>query len=287
MQQQPPQAPPAQPVAPQQPPSMPPPQMAAPPFTPPHQQPNAGMVIDIDADAAWEPIEQTDFLEKDGFFCCQIIRENARNDDRNTPGIFLTLQIQDEDMRGKTISKFMTDPKASKNDTRFVWRLLVLSITGNKDQARSALRYQPGMFTGQKCYVKTNADVHSKSGKNITNVDNFVTQAEWEQAVKENRHRWAPQQKAKSAVGTPPGFGAPAGGFAPLQAMVGGPSAPTAPAPTGQPPMQSAPQSTGFPPAGHAQQPAQPAAPQAPTTAPQPSGAAPAGFPPPPGGQSS
>jgi len=252
-------------------PTMPPPTMPPPNMAGGQGAPNSGFVVDIDADPTWEPIEQTDFLEMDGFYCAKIIKESPRQDGSKTPGVFLTLQIQDEDTKGKVISKFMTDPKASRNDTRFVWRLLWLSMTGNKDQARSAFRYQPGMITGQTVFVKTVADVDKNNRRQITNVDTFVTQAEYEQALKESRHRWKAQPKAATPAGPPPGFGG-TGGLPPLP---GGPSSPT---PQARPPMQGG----GFPQQGAPmQQPVPP--PQQPTPQSQaPTSVAPqSGFPPP------
>lgn len=266
--------------------SMPAPPSMAPPMA--GGAPGSAFAVEIDADPTWEPIEQTDFLEQDGFFSCKIINEKVRSDSDKAAGVFLTLQIQDEDAKGKTISKFMISPAAAQKDVRFVWRLLWLSLTGNKQQAQSAIRYVPGQITGQTVYVKTKADTNATSGRPMTNVETFVTRDEYEAAVKENRHRWK-AQVSQAPMGLPGGFPAPGGGGG-FPGLPGAATSPGAPAPGGAPmqggfpaaqqPPQGAP---GFPPQA-AQPPQQPPAPQEPQgapAAPQPAGNSPipGGFP--------
>lgn len=260
-----------------------------------------GFVLDIPADPNWEPFETTDVLEKDGYYACKITREAARSDSAKSSGVFLTLEIVDEDARGKRLSKFMMDPRTAKSNVWFVWRNLFMSITGNKAQAQAAIRYTPGMLTGQYVFVKTEP---YQDGETLrTSVQTFVTKDEWENATKENRHRWVTKPKAASALpgGLPGGFpgggsgfpglpGAPAAGTAPQASMpapqpMAAPApavtAPMAPPPVMQPAAAPSPfTSPGFggfaapPPVMQAAPPVAPAAPQfAAPVAPQPAGA--------------
>jgi len=179
-----------------------------------------GFVLDIPADPTWEPFETTDVLEQDGYYACKITRESARQDGSKSSGVFLTLEIVDEDARGKRLSKFMMDPRTSKSNVWFVWRNLFLSITGNKAQAQAAVRYTPGMLTGQYVFVKTEPYMDGESLR--TSVQNFITREEWETAHKEKRARWKSAPKAAAALpgGLPGGF--PGAGF---PGLPGGPSA--------------------------------------------------------------
>ncbi len=236
-------------------------------------QPNAAPVafnMTIPPDATWEPFDTTDVLEKDGLYCCQITKESFRAGDK--PGVWFTLVIFDEDCKGKVLNRFLPDSRTTQKDTWFQWRGLLRSLFGTLDHARNGLSYQPGMFVNQYVYVKTGAYLDRETGAQRTGIDSWSTRAEWEEATKSGRHRWAPNLKAQSpggAVGMLPGGlpggfpaqptgglpGAPMGGGLP----VGGglPGAPMAPGPMAAP-------STPQPPAA----PMQPTAPMAPAAAP-------------------
>lgn len=232
----------------------------------PMSAPGVGFVLEIPADPTWEPFESTDVLEVDGYFSARIARESPRSDGTRTPGVFLTLEIQDEDFRGKVLSKFMTDPRATKSNTWFVWRNLLRSLTGSVDQARAAFQYSPGKLTGHTIYVKTEPYLDDNAWR--TSVANFVTKQEWEEAVKRNAHRWPSKRQAGGLGGLPgglPGFPGPAAAFPGLQ------GAPTGSAPT--PAVAQPQQSWGFPPpAGAVPPPVPVAAPTTPPATPQPSG---------------
>lgn len=212
------------------------------PGAPPLGADAGGFVLDFDADPTWQPFETTDVLEKDGYYCCRITKEQPRQDGNKTPGVFLTLEVVDQDAAGKTLSKFMTDPRHTKSNTWFVWRNLFLSITGNIEQARAQFRYVPGTLTNQYCYVKTAAYLDN-SNEMRTGVDSFATKQQWEEATKAGRHRWAAKPKGATAqlpTGLPGSGGFPGGGFPGLPGTAGAP-VPTAPAaaPPGFPPVQS------------------------------------------------
>lgn len=245
--------------------------------------PGAGFVLEIPADPTWEPFESTDVLEVDGYFSARIARESPRSDGTRTPGVFLTLEIQDEDFRGKILSKFMTDPRVTKSNTWFVWRNLLRSLTGSVDQARAAFQYSPGKLTGHVIYVKTEPYLDDNDWR--TSVANFVTKQEWEEAVKRNAHRWPSKRQAGVLGGLPgglpgmpgglPGFPGVASAFPGLQgapsSMAPGP-APAAAVLAAAAPAQSQ-TAWGFPsPAGAVPPPAPPPASTAPPATPQPSG---------------
>lgn len=210
-------------------------------FTPPATQnpmaaPNSAFVISIDADPTWEPLDTFDLLEVDGLFAVKVTKESVQNGDGGkTRGVFMTLQIQDNDLKGKVVSKFMTDPASAKNDVRFTWRLLIMSLGHNKDVARAAFNYQPGMLTGKMLYCRTKRG-QNRDGKQITNVENFVTREDYELALKENRHRWK-AEVAIAPTSLPSGVPPVGGAFAGLGAF-GAPGAPTG-APAGGPMMGS------------------------------------------------
>lgn len=242
------------------------------PFTPGPPAPAAGappmadasgFVLDFDEDSTWQPFETTDVLEKDGYYCCRIVKEAPRQDGNKSPGVFLTLEVTDQDAAGKTLSKFMTDPRATKSNTWFVWRNLFLSITGDINQARAKFRYTPGMLTNQYCFIKTAAYMDN-SNEMRTGVDSFVTKQQWEEATKAGRHRWPAKPKggttAQLPTGLPGGGGFPGGGFPGLPGAPAAPTpgAPAAPAP-GFPPT-AAPQAAPQQP--QVQQPQQPQQPQ-------------------------
>lgn len=246
---------------------------AAMPGAPQMQQeasaPSAGFVLMIPPDPSWEPFDSTDVLEKDGIYCCKIVKEAGRSNTGKTAGVFLTLQIQDEDAKGKTLSKFMSDPRGAKSDIWWTWRSLVRSITGRLDEAKAGLQYTPGMFTNHLVYVKT---AGYQDGQDVrTGVDGFVTKDEWEAAAKTGAHRWAAKVKSGGAAlptGLPGGF--PGGSTASFPGLPGAPAgamggvsapAPTAASPMVPPPPQVATQSV------------------APPSAPQPAPGIMAGFP--------
>lgn len=241
----------------------------------------SAFVLDIPPDPTWEPFDTTDVLDNDGYYCAQITKEAVRSDSSKKPGVFLTLTIQDEDARGKILSKLMVDPRQTQKDTWFTWRNLIRSITGGLDHSRAGMQYIPGMFTNQVVYIKTGA-YNDDGGNQRTGVDTFTIKAEWEAAVKAGRHRWPAKIKAGGASGALPS-GLP-GGF-PGASFPGLPGAPTPPVPGQMPvapqpqvtvPMQQMPQAPpqvpqmpqqqapqGFPgfPQAAPQMPAQPAAP--------------------------
>lgn len=282
--------PPAQGTPPtQQPPQLqqtaqPPPTLPTPSFTPPATQgPTTGFNVQIDADPTWEPMEFSDVLEQDGYYSAVIANEQIREGTAGkAASLILNLQIQDQDAKGRLLKKFMADPNSSDKDLRWTWRMLILSITGSKDQARSALNYQLGMFRNQTVYFKTEMDVNPSNGRQVTNVASFVTKEEYDQAVRENRHRWKAEAK-KAPAGVPGGFPQGGGGGFPFGgADVGAPGAPT---PSGAPPMQAGAPSQAQPQGQPVQTqggfPQQPAQGQPQGGAPQPQGTAPpTGFPP-------
>ena len=204
-------------------------------------QPQTGFVLDIPPDPSWEPFDTTDVLDQDGYYQAKITKESGRNDPGKSQGIFLTMEIQDSDARGKILSRFLPDPRTAKGNVWFVWRGLLRSITGTLDGARQGLRYQPGMFTGQLVYIKTERS--QRDNRVSTDIDSWVTGPEWQSAVQSNRHRWAPKpMQAGGNVGALPG-GVP-GGFpglpgagapATLQLGAGLPGAPSAALPIAQP----------------------------------------------------
>jgi hypothetical protein len=204
-------------------------------------QPQVGFVLDIPADPSWEPFDTTDVLDQDGYYQAKITKESGRNDPGKSQGIFLTMEIQDADARGKILSRFLPDPRTAKGNVWFVWRGLLRSITGTLDGARQGLRYQPGMFTGQLVYIKTERSM--RDDRMSTDIDAWVTGPEWQSAVQTNRHRWAPKPtQAGGNVGALPG-GVPggfpglpgAGGPATLAVGQGLPGMPSAALPIAQP----------------------------------------------------
>lgn len=210
------------------------------------QMPGVGFVLDIPPDPNWEPFETTDILEMDGFYACRISKESARTDGTKSAGMFIALEIQDEDARGKNISKFLPDPRGTRSNVWFVWRGLIRSITGGLDAARTGFQYRAGVFTGQMCYVKT--EPYQDGEERRTSVAGFVTAAEYQEHVKNNRHRWP--SKPKAAPGGLPGGMPAAFPMAAFPGMPGGgPQSPigaapgmTAPQPVAAAPMQAPPQ---------------------------------------------
>ena len=255
--------------------------------------PTAGFVLSVQADPSWEPMQTTDTLEKDGYYCAQIVAEKLRADPGKKAGVFFSFRIVDDDAAGKVISKFMPDPRGSTGDTWWLWRSLMRSIYGTTDAGKNAFQYVLGQFANAYVYIRTGA-YHDNDAVR-TGVDSLVTQAEWSEAKAAGgiRFRWDPKVKPGAGGAAPVGAipsGLPASFPGSGGGLPGAPSAPvggagfppsTVPAPAAAPmqqqaapPVQAAPPSPppaalGFPPA--------PAAP-APTAA----GGSPFGFPPPP-----
>jgi hypothetical protein len=204
-------------------------------------QAQTGFVLDIPADPSWEPFDAADVLDQDGYYQLKITKESGRNDANKSQGIFLTMEVQDPDARGKILSRFLPDPRTAKGNVWWIWRGLLRSITGTLDGARQGMRYQPGMFTNQLVYVKTERAM--RDDRMSTDIDAWVTAPEWQEATRTNRHRWAPKpMQAGGNVGALPG-GVP-GGFpglpgagapATLALGVGLPGAPSAALPIAQP----------------------------------------------------
>lgn len=230
-------------------------------------------VLDIPADPSWEPITQTDTLQNDGYYCCRITRENARVEGAKS-GVFLTLEIGDEDARGKTLSKYLTDPRTTQKNTWFVWRSIIRSITGGTEQARAAFRYSPGAFQGQVVYVKTAA--YADGTEQRTGVESFITKTEYDDFVARKAHRWPATVRAQNTGGLPPGSvptfaGAGFPGMTPplpgAPTLPGAGPVPQAPQPVAAAPMQAPPQPQTPPqaqPSAWGQQPPQPAPVEAP-----------------------
>lgn len=263
----------------------------------------AGIVINIPADPTWEPFDVTDQLEMDGYYACRIKKEAGRSDPGKSPGVFLTLELQDQDAMGKMLSKFMPDPNSTKGNTFFLWRGIARSIMGDLQLARTGFQYTPGTFANQPCYVRTGAYLDD-GGSMRTGVDAFVTQAEYTEAVKAGKHRWPARVKSGGAgagagspigalpSGLPGGFPGGGGPGLPGAPSGGGPfsgaaQAPTTPQP-GFAPTQAAPaaaqpapaQTFAAPPAAPPANPFAPAgaAPAAIPFQPQPQGGVPAPF---------
>lgn len=216
------------------------PGMAAAPGVPGVPQQGGAFVLDIPPDPTWEPFDQTDVLDRDGYYCFRIKSESGTRDGQKA-GVFLALEIQDADAKGKIISKKLGDPRLTDKDTFWVWRSLIRSITGGLDHARAGMRYTPGAFTNQIIYGKTGAYTDNKNTTR-TGLDTFITKTEYDAAVASGNHRWAPHLSGGAGsgpVGALPG-GLPAS-FPGMGTMglPGGPSAPTgAPQPTAAAPMQ-------------------------------------------------
>lgn len=229
---------------------------APPPQQQPQQSVGAGFTLFIPPDPGWEPFDVPDVLDKDGFYCARITKEAGRTDGTKKRGLFLTLTLQDPDVVGKNLSRFLPDPTAETKDLWFVWRGLLRSITGDVNAGKNGMQYAPGMFQGQLCYFRTKA--YTEDGQIRTGVDAWITKTEWDQAVANKQHRWdikvTPGAPAQALPGGMPG------GF-PMQAFPGLSGAPTAPAP-GVAPMQQAPQQQPPPGAPVFQQPTQQMPPQ-------------------------
>lgn len=206
------------------------------------QQTGGAFVLDIPPDPTWEPFDQTDTLEKDGYYCFRVKSESAAREGQKA-GVFLTLEIQDADAKGKIISKKLGDPRLTDKESFWVWRSLIRSITGGLDHARAGMRYTPGAFANMIVYGKTSAYTDGKNNTR-TGVDTFITKAEYDTSVASGGHRWAPHLSGggSSAAGAlPSGLPASFPGMG-TGGLPGGPGAPTgAPQPTAAAPMQQQP----------------------------------------------
>lgn len=227
------------------------------PGMPQQQAPAAGFVLNIPADPNWEPIQTSDVLEKDGYYMARIIDEKPRNDD-NKQQLILTLELLDQDVQGKILSKFMPHAETTQKNTWFLWRGLLRSIGGSTAHGKQAFQYTPGVLKGQIVYFKTEPYV-GKDGTMTTSVGDWCMKSDWEEAHKTGRARWTPKvpQHMNPAGALPsgvPGFG---GGMpalpaapgmmpglpgAPGGAFPGLPGAPNVPAPPGTPMQQPPPQ---------------------------------------------
>jgi hypothetical protein len=207
--------------------------------------PSAGFVLDIPADPNWQPMDIPDVLDMDGYYAARIRSEKFVEQ----KGVWIAVELLDQDVAGKSVSKLLPDPRGTKKDTWFTWRTLMRSI-GGMQAAQGAMRYTPGMFAQQLCWLRT-AAYSDDSGGMRTGVDAWVSKEEYEQAVASKRHRWTPKPRGNNA-GAPGSAGALPGGLPPaFPGMAGGlPGAPAAP--TGFPQTQA------FAPAPQAAAPMQP-----------------------------
>lgn len=230
----------------------------APGMAPGGAQPVQTQVVwNMPADPNWEPIEQTDTLDQDGYYCVRIAKESYRNGTgKSKAGVWLTLEISDQDAAGKRLSNFMQDPTTTTEDTWWKLRSIMRSVFGSTAAGQQQAQYSPGVLTNRIAYIRSGA--YSQDGTLRTGVDAFVTKDEYDAAVGSHRHRWPPKVRAAaggSAVGAlPTGLpgafpGAPAFGGA--AGLPGAPMAPigggvpaaaplVAPAPSVAPPMQQA-----------------------------------------------
>jgi hypothetical protein len=211
-------------------------------------------VLNVAPDPNWEPFQSTDVLEKDGYYCGRIVKESSRTDSGKKPGVFFEFQLQDPDVQGKRLMKFLADPNATEKNTWWNWRALMRSVMGDTNAGKAGFQYTLGMFTNGGCLVYFKTEAYLDDGAMRTGVSDFITKAEYEQAAQGGRHRWAakaPQAGGHAGAGALPG-GLPQS-FVGMGLPPGGPTAPGAPAaapsfppvtqqPPQQPPMQQAPQ---------------------------------------------
>ena len=231
----------------------------APGMAPGGAQPVQTQVVwNMPADPNWEPIEQTDTLDQDGYYCVRIAKESYRPPGgKSDAGVWITLEITDQDASGKRLSTFIQDPTQTTKDTWWKLRSILRSVLGTTAAGQQQMQYSPGVLTNRLAYIRSGA--YSQDGTLRTGVDAFVTKDEYDAAVGSHRHRWAPKVRASgggSAVGAlPAGLpgafpGAPAFGGA--AGLPGAPMIPTgggvpvaaplvAPTPSAAPPMQQAP----------------------------------------------
>lgn len=191
----------------------------------------------IPADPTWEPMEFDDTLAQDGAYAARVTSDKSAAIGTKG-GIRVTLELQDADVAGKRLSKFLQDPR--ENDkVWFLWRGIMRSITGSTDGARAGFTYQPGTFTGQLVYFKVESYTDN-NGERRSGVGQWLTKGEYEEIVAKGKHRWAPA--AVSAGGrAAPASGTPAG--SPFGAFPGLPA--TVPQPATTAPVQTAPPTNG------------------------------------------
>jgi hypothetical protein len=195
------------------------------------QQQVAGFVLVIPPDPNWQPIDNTDVLEKDGYYVARIKTEKpvAGGDDK--PGVWLTLELGDPDVIGKQLSKKMVDPHSTKNDSWWTWRTLMRSVTGTVEGGQAGMTYSPGVLQGKIVYIRTGLYIDN-NGTSRTGVDAFITRPEWEEAVKSSKHRWDAKPKVQSGGGAGPAGALPGsgGGAFPGLGTGGLPGLPASPA---------------------------------------------------------
>lgn len=160
----------------------------------------APFVLEIPADPTWEPIEFSDVLEQDGVFAAVITAERV-GEVNSKPGVWFDFKLQDADVAGKKLSKFMIDPRVNEKVLTF-WRKLLMSIGGSKEAGKGGLQYTPGRLTGQIVYFKTEGYVGSK-GDVQTGVQDFMTKTEYDAHVAQGRSRWP----VAATLNKPSGFG--------------------------------------------------------------------------------
>lgn len=214
-----------------------------------------GFTLDIPADPSWQPFDSTDTLDMDGYYACRVTRESPRTDSSKSRGLFITLEIIDEDQRGKVISKFLPDPQAAKGDVLWIWRSLIRSMAGSTEAAQQGFSYRPNVFIGRTVYVKTEPYVDGTNTR--TSVAGFITQDEYEASVKSGKHRWP--SKPKTPAGTPVGIPGAFPAMGAFPGAVGGPM--TGPSPFGGAPAPGGAPMQGTPPQQQAAPPQQQAAP--------------------------
>jgi len=227
----------------------------------------------IPADPTWEPLDIPDVLEMDGAYRGRVVAEKPAKDNK---GVWFTIELDDDDVKGKRIQKMMPNP-AQNEKTLFLWRGLARSIRGDLSVARSGFAYNLGMFVGQAVYFKVESYLDN-DGERRSGLGNWLTKSEYEQIVATGKQRWAPQVRASrssgsGAAGFPGATPAGTGGFP------GMPGA-TPPQPAATPPVATTPAAApSFPPpaapagAPTFAPPAAPTAPAAPSAVPQPAGA--------------
>lgn len=201
------------------------------------------MNIELAADPTWEPMSFADVLDQDGCYHGIIVAEKPTSQEANKPGIWITIELQDADVRGKRLQKMLPDVSASPKSA-FIWRGLIMSAMG-KEAARQSFRYQEGVFQGWNVYVKTGA--YESKDRIATGIDEWLVKADYDQAVAKNAHRWPRKVEAKASsagvfglpTGLPTGFGSPV--TPPGGVQVPGAAVATAqPSPVPQPPKAGA-----------------------------------------------
>lgn len=174
-----------------------------PPGSGPVQQ-VAEFSFELPEDPNWEPMEFADVLDKDGIYGGIVVAEKLNNDT-----VILTIEIQDDDTKGKRLSKFLKDPRPSDASkfTIDAWRSLFASIWG-KPYAKSRITYKYPMFPNAAVFFKVESYTN-KNGDRASGVGLFVSQSDWENAHQAGKARWAPKVddgKKAAPAGLPPAF---------------------------------------------------------------------------------